>query len=288
MRALLFNFLAISFFITGCSGDESCAQAISLQSYEQNGYTLILDYVVSATTVEASITSGSANPDDGIILPVTNNALDFSQAGILPGNYGLYLRTVCNGNTSDWSFPIPIVIDNVCDVTIPAISYIQRGVKLYPTANNTAGSPAEIRFRPDNGEDKIVRIDYLNSIGINLHEKGIAPGHYICSLRIICGAGVRTVWSENIEINITDYHCLTPVDFGIYNNNNQVDITWARNSDYDKWEYVHLNEGDPISTGQIISTTQNSIIGLSASVGKDLFVRGVCGENTYTDWAQAF
>jgi len=284
--ALIFSF----FLLTGCSGDEStpCSENVTLQSYEQDGYKLILNYKPIDVAVEASITSGSANPDDGIILPVNSNVIDFSQAGLAPGNYGLYLRTVCSDGNRDWGSPIPIVINEVCDATMPAISFIQYDVNLFIITNGSVYFPVEIRFRPDNGEDIIVRINYLDSSGRNLYEKGIEPGHYISSLRGICTGNAKTAWSEGVELNITDYHCLKPNSFGVYNSNNEVDVAWSANSDYNQWEYVYLNEGDSISTGQIISTTQQGINGLPTSVGKDLFVRGVCGENTYTDWAQAF
>jgi len=283
--ALIFSF----FILTGCSGDESlsCSETITLQSYEQDGYKLILNYESSDVVVEASITSGSANPDDGIILPVTNNVIDFAQAGLTPGNYGLYLRTVCNnGSKGEWINPLPITIKPICNITLKLVAIQQLGTYLQISINgSTQGTNhIEARFR-SNTEVQIVNTSNASG-AFFLDQNNIEPGNYQLSVRANCENNSKTAWSEPLEITITDYHCMEPYNISTYIFNGAT-VYFMGNYDYDLWEYAYLPEGQPISS-VTLQTSNVQAIHVANIEGYDFFVRGVCSTNTYTDWVQAF
>ncbi|KOS05487.1 hypothetical protein AM493_05160 [Flavobacterium akiainvivens] len=276
--------------VTACAdNDTQCSDTVTLQSYEQDGYKLIIDYEGSATTLEASITSGNANPDEGIILQAENDTINFSQAGLLPGNYGLYVRSICNGGKSEWAYPIPIHINSVCDATVIVSSPSQNGT-LFDFDFLIDGSvdfPLEARFKRNGSEEYITEM-YIPNGAIFLNTIDIEPGNYVFSLRGTCNSSSKTVWSEGIEINIVEYRCVKPVDFFVYNTSANVEVYWNGYFDYNQWQFVYINEEELISTGTIQPTIGSSILTLSTSINKDLYVRGVCGENSYTDWAKVF
>ncbi|KOS05488.1 hypothetical protein AM493_05165 [Flavobacterium akiainvivens] len=299
--SLYTTILATFLLFMSCADDNenevnNCGVAISLQSYEQDGNTILLSYSESSDiATEASITTLSGNPNDGIILPVNNNEVDFSQAGLIPGNYGLYLRTPCsdgsNGN-SNWTNIIPIIINEICDkpLTVNSISINGAILNRDITTDMTDMSyTLQIRFVSENGESKITEIPRQLWPLYDLIQRGIAPGTYSVSFRTVCEDGKKGGWTEPVEINIEDYHCLKPYNIqSTISGGGNVYIWWWNGSyDYAQWQYVIVPEGQPLESGTII-TTDSPSLPLSNYSAKDIYVRGVCGENTYTDWVQVW
>jgi len=289
-------FLPVALFFINCDSNNTdfiCNETVVLQSYEQDAYELILDYESSASVAEASITSGNANPNDGIILPVTDNKVDFSQAGLTAGNYGLYLRTLCtDGNNGAWSHITPIIINNLCEATVTLNSFEQNGTLFefdVDISPNNYGTTLQMRLINTAGEAKVIE-QLSNYNSLSLIEKNIAPETYILSMRTVCEDGRKGEWTQPVEINIDDYHCLKPyhIQGTVSVGGNAYVWWWDGNYDYSQWQYVIVLQGEPLTNGTIVTTDLPHPPIFANYPPKDVYARGVCSENTYTDWVQVW
>jgi len=287
---------AASILFTNCADDNQtigCGEAIRLQSYEQDAYTLILNYEVSsAVTIEASITSGNADPDDGIVFSVNGNILNFEQAGLTPGNYGLYLRTVCNdGIKGDWIHLTPITINQVCNkpLTINSIERDDAELK-YDIDTDLSDNTytIEAKWINETGETKITQISRYQSKYTLIDN--IPPGFYQLYIRTVCQDDTKGAWNGPFEIPIDNYQCMKPYNINSATSSSGATYIWwfEGHYDYSQWEYVHVVEGQPISSGSIQIANDPNINGTTTTNGYDLYIRGVCSANTYTDWVQVF
>jgi len=285
---------AASILFTNCADDNQtigCGEAITLQSYEQDAYTLILNYEVSsAVTIEASITSGNTDPDDGIVFSVNGNILNFEQAGLTPGNYGLYLRTVCNdGIKGDWIHLTPITINQVCNkpLTINSIERDDAELK-YDIDTDLSDNTytIEAKWINETGETKITQISRYQSKYTLIDN--IPPGFYQLYIRTVCQDGTTGAWKGSFDIAIDGYQCMKPynITFMVGGSNANVYMTWIGNYDYNTWQYVIVPHGQPVSSGSIHTTNfpHPQLGELNSSIPIDIYVRGLCSANIYTDW----
>jgi hypothetical protein len=291
----LFFILASIMMFQSCSDDTQtsagCATVVLL-SYKQEAHTLILEYDVSSSVaVEASITTGNNNPDNGLFFNVNNSILDFDETGLPPGNYNLYLRAICDDGTKGlWNHLTPIIINESCTETVSLNSYTQSGtvLKLNLQRSNNVGIQAcfsGLNYGPNEGT-----IVSASSGSVNLNLEGIPSDTYHVFLRTLCADGTKGVWTDPYQISIDNYHCLKP-----YNINYTVSISgsvyiwwWDGNYDYAKWQYAIVLQGEPMTSGTIITIEQPHLPIFPNYPAKDVYVRGVCGENSYTDWLQVW
>jgi hypothetical protein len=119
--------------------------------------------------------------------------------------------------------------------------------------------------------------------------KTINPGSYNIYLQTICEGNYEGNWDGPFLINVNDYICIEP--YNIYTASSGFSgtayVTWYKyDYAYSTWQYTVVTDGESPDMG-IIYTTNNPMVNAGGSTS-DLYLRGVCGENTYTDWVQVF
>ena len=108
--------------------------------------------------------------------------------------------------------------------------------------------------------------------------------------------GESTISNEDIDFFVDNFSitaesqipdCFVPTSLSVSSiNSESATIGWISNNEGETYEYQTVEAGSvPADNGTVISETSVELSGLSANTGYDFYIRAICSDGSFSEWA---